>query len=305
MRIIFYIHLFLSSALIADFESIIKDQEFKNDFNLGADEYFVELEKGFTYYKTNINDECSEYIMLVHGFSVPSYILDPVYVLLSERSYCVIALDLYGRGFSENVNEPYTDRLFAEQTLQLLDNLNIDRAVFLGLSNGGRVISKIADLEPNSVEALIYVASNGFLEVEELKDKTVSQEEINDLIEQYPSLIESQLSDFKRPELYPDWPEKYAKLTEYKGFARALLSTRNNHTLLDEVHKKINDTDIPIYTIWGESDEVVPYETFKDKIKIIFPRRNEFFINDTGHLPHMENPEQFNDYLLSILEKEK
>ena len=223
MRIIFYIHLFLSSALIADFESIIKDQEFKNDFNLGADEYFVELEKGFTYYKTNINDECSEYIMLVHGFSVPSYILDPVYVLLSERSYCVIALDLYGRGFSENVNEPYTDRLFAEQTLQLLDNLNIDRAVFLGLSNGGRVISKIADLKPNSVEALIYVASNGFLEVEELKDKTVSQEEINDLIEQYPSLIESQLSDFKRPELYPDWPEKYAKLTEYKGFARALL----------------------------------------------------------------------------------
>ena len=63
MRIIFLIHLFLSSALIADFESIIKDQGFKNDFNLGVDEYFVELEKGFTYYKTNINDECSEYIL--------------------------------------------------------------------------------------------------------------------------------------------------------------------------------------------------------------------------------------------------
>ena len=62
------------------------------------------------------------------------------------------------------------------------------------------------------------------------------------------------------------------------------------------------DTDIPIYTIWGESDEVVPYETFKDKIKIIFPRRNEFFIKDTGHLPHMENPEQFNKVLLEILE---
>ena len=112
---------------------------------------------------------------MVHGFSVPSYILDPVYYLLSEKSYCVVALDLYGRGFSENINKPYTDRLFAEQTLQLLDYLNIQTATFLGLSNGGRVISKIADIKPQAVNALIYIASSGFLEAEDRDDKSVSQ----------------------------------------------------------------------------------------------------------------------------------
>ena len=167
--------LFIAASASAEFETIIKDQVFKDSFNLEPDEKFVELEEGFTYYKTNISPECSEYYMLVHGFSVPSYILDPVYILLSEKSYCVIALDLYGRGFSENIDKPYTDRLFAEQTLQLLDHLDIEKATFLGLSNGGRVISMIANIKPESVNALIYVASSGFLENEEVVDKSVSQ----------------------------------------------------------------------------------------------------------------------------------
>ena len=303
MRLLLTIFLFLSITASANFETVIKDQKFRDNFNLGPEENFVDLVEGFTYFKTNINQECPEYYILVHGFSVPSYILDPVYYLLSEKSYCVVALDLYGRGFSENINKPYTDRLFAEQTLQLLDYLNIKTATFLGFSNGGRVISKIADIKPQAVNALIYIASSGFLESEERDDKRVSQKEIDDLIGQYPSLIESQLSDFKYPEKYPDWIIKYAELTKYKGFAKALLSTRNNHTSLDDIHKKINQSDIPIFTIWGESDEVVPYDTFKEKIEVIFSRRNEFFIDETGHLPHMEKPEQFNDYLMNILEK--
>ena len=38
------------------------------------------------------------------------------------------------------------------------------------------------------------------------------------------------------------------------------------------------------------------------KNKSYFSRRNEFFIDETGHLPHMENPEQFNKILLNIIE---
>ena len=33
----------------------------------------------------------------------------------------------------------------------------------------------------------------------------------------------------------------------------------------------------------------------------ILPKRKEFFILDSGHLPHMENPNEFNKILLSIL----
>ena len=47
--------------------------------------------------------------------------------------------------------------------LQLLNHLNIDKADFVGLSNGGRVISKIADTKPEIIGRLIYVASSSFM----------------------------------------------------------------------------------------------------------------------------------------------
>ena len=68
-----------------------------------------------------------------------------------------------------------------------------------------------------------------------------------------------------------------------------------------EIHKKIQESDIPVYTIWGDSDKVVVYHEFEKRIDSLMPKRKEFFILDSGHLPHMENPEQFNRILLSII----
>ena len=70
---------------------------------------------------------------------------------------------------------------------------------------------------------------------------------------------------------------------------------------MDDIHKKIQESDIPVYTIWGDSDKVVVYDEFKKRIDSLMPKRKEFFILESGHLPHMENPEQFNRILLSII----
>ena len=48
----------------------------------------------------------------------------------------------------ENLDQPYTDKLFADQVIDLMNKLNIDSAKLIGLSNGGRVISKVAELKP-------------------------------------------------------------------------------------------------------------------------------------------------------------
>ena len=95
--------------------------------------------------------------MFIHGFSVPSYIWEKTYNSAKEKGFKVIKLDLYGRGFSDNPDLDYTDELFANQVIELLQELQITNATFLGLSNGGRVISKLADIKPNMVEKLVYV----------------------------------------------------------------------------------------------------------------------------------------------------
>jgi len=284
------------------FEYIIKDKLFVEEFKHSSNSNIVQLSKGFTYYKLENQKNDLIPIVLVHGFSVPSYIWDPTFELLSSKGYFVIALDLYGRGFSENIDESYTDELFANQVIELLEKLNLDSAKFLGLSNGGRVISKIADINPSIVEELVYVASSGFKYIDELKDKSISDVEASNFIKNnYPTISEGQLLDFKYPEKHTGWDVKYEQLLKYKGFAKALISTRKNHYTMDNIHTKIQNSDIPVYTIWGDSDQVVVFKDFEKRIDSILPKRKEFFILDSGHLPHMENQDDFNDIILSIL----
>ena len=285
-----------------EYEYIEKDESFVKNFNLQLNAEFIQLSKGFTYYKWVNKDSNTTPIVLVHGFSVPSYIWDPTFDLLSENGYSVISLDLYGRGFSQNLNDDYTDELFANQVIDLIENLDIKSVKLVGLSNGGRVISKVADLKPELVDKLIYVASSGFRVVNEAINKKVSKKEVNDFIEKnYPTISKGQLADFKYPENHIGWDEKYEDLLKYKGFARALISTRKNHYTMDRIHVKIQNSDIPVYTIWGDSDNVVVYKKFEKRIELILPKRKEFFILESGHLPHMENPIQFNEILLSII----
>jgi pimeloyl-ACP methyl ester carboxylesterase len=217
-----------------------------------------------------------------------------------------VTLDLYGRGFSDNPDVAYTDQLFATQVLELLDHLKIEKATLLGLSNGGRVVSQVAGLAPERVEQLIYVASSGFRDVSRAADVQVSQEEINELIARYPELPAGQLSDFKDPTNFQDWDDKYAELLVHKGFARALISTRKNHDSqeLDRIHAELQASGIPVATIWGDSDTVVVYVGFAEKIERLLPKRVEHFVPESGHLPHMENQPYMEGLLTDILSLE-
>ena len=53
----------------------------------------------------------------------------------------------------------------------------------------------------------------------------MTTEEIDPLIASYPELPAGQLSDFKYPDRFPDWDDRYAGLF-HKGFARADFDAR-------------------------------------------------------------------------------
>ena len=304
----------ISSALLAfftalsvsahEYESIVKNEEFRAGLRLAEGTGFVELSEGYTFYRAANISTCEDPILLVHGFSVPSYIWEPTFAFLEKKQRCVVMLDLYGRGFSDNPDVDYTDRLFATQVLELMDHFGLERVTLIGLSNGGRVISQLAGHAPQRVNALIYVASSGFRDVVRSPDTTVAQAEIDALIATYPQLPEGQLADFKYPDRFPDWANKYEDLLIHKGFARALISTRKHHdsTELDRIHAELQASTIPVATIWGDSDTVVVYADFADKINRLLPRRDEYVVPEAGHLPHMENPEYFHRVLSIIVQ---
>ena len=284
-----------------NYETVVKDESFRKDVLKSNPGDYVKLTNGYTYFEdVNINSQIGN-VVLVHGFSVPSYIMRTTFNSIKERGYRVIMMDLYGRGFSDNPNLPQTDKLRATQVIELMKSRGIKSASLVGLSNGGRIISKIADLEPDLVNNLFYIASSGFYEYEEIDDKNVYQKEIDDMILKYPEMAEGQVNDFFEGDKYPNWITQYEELQTHEGFARALISTTKNLVTLDDVHSKINSLDIPVYTFWGEFDNVVVYDKFKDRINKLLPTRKEFFISNSGHLPHMENQDEFEKIFFKYL----
>ena len=287
------------------YEYIIKDASFRKKIKTGN---FIKLSNGYTYYEIE-NIDHKDLLVFVHGFSVPSYIWDLTYIEAKDRGYGVINLDLYGRGYSDNPDIIYNDRLFGDQVIELLDSLKINKKITLvGLSNGGRVISNIASRHSNKIERLIYVSPSGFHDKKKAPDKSkVTDKEIDAFInEKFPTLAKGQLSDFKYPENFAgSWDLKYEELLKYKGFARAIISTAKNNYLLDEVNSKIGKTKLPVFAIWGDSDAVLPFEEIENKILKIMPKLKLYIIKDSGHLPHMEQTNNFNDIFFGkILNKQ-
>ena len=285
------------------YESVEKNQDFRDAVLIENNGDYVLLSKGYTYYEEANRESTIGNIILVHGFSVPSYIWEVTFNTLKEKGYRVVMMDLFGRGNSDNPDLPQTDALRAQQVLDLMDALGIEKAVLAGLSNGGRIISKMAALDASKIEALFYVSSSSFVDYETQIDTVVSQEEISSFIETYPTRSVGQLEDFYAPKQFPEWPQKYEKLLSHKGFAKALLSTQKNLTTMDEIHQTIDSLELPVYVFWGVHDKVVVYADFDKKLKQLLPNMKEYFIEEAGHLPHMENKKVFEDYFLSSLQE--
>jgi len=278
---------------INQYEYVVKDEVFRNNVVKNNPGEYVQLSKGYTYFEEANSNSAIGNVVLVHGFSVPSYIMRTTFNSIKERGFRVIMMDLYGRGNSDNPDLPQTDELRATQVIELMKSRGIEKASIVGLSNGGRIISKIADIEPELIKDLFYIASSGFYAYEEVNDKEVYQEEIDNMILKYPEMAKAQVNDFFEGDKYPNWITQYEELQTHVGFARALISTTKNLVTLDDIHKKIDSLNIPVYTFWGEFDNVVVYDEFKDRLNKVFPNRKEFFITKSGHLPHMENQEEF------------
>ena len=289
-----FIALFLSNCSNSNskYEYLEKDDSFRKKIKSGD---FVKLSHGFTYFeKNNLNND--EIAVFIHGFSVPSYIWDETYYESVERGLGVIRLDLYGRGNSSNPDTIYNDQLYANQVIELLDYLNIDKKVSLvGLSNGGRVVSTIAYLYPERVKRLVYVAPGGFHDKKTAPDsRPVLQSDVDTFIEKnYSTIAKGQMSDFKYPERFKGWDERYERLLKFKGFANALISTSRNNYLLDDLNKLIGKTNIPQIFIWGDSDNVLPLDEVRLKLTLLMPKMKLYVIEDSGHLPHKEQKQSF------------
>ncbi|MEQ8426040.1 MAG: alpha/beta hydrolase [Cyclobacteriaceae bacterium] len=281
-----------------DPETIVKNEDFRKTIDSGD---FVKLSAGYTYYEFE-NTDADTLLVMVHGFSVPSYIWDSTYYAAAKRGYGVLRYDVYGRGYSDNPDAVYDAALFSGQLLELLDALEINKKInLLGLSYGGKIITAFAFQYPERIQNLIYVDPAGFedREYEANLPIIISEEDIKEFKEWdgYATMAQGQLGDFHDPSRFAGWDTRYEVLMKHKGFVRALISTRKNDQSMENEHRKIGESGMPVYCFWGEHDTVLRLDGAEEVLTDRIPQLKLFVIPDAAHIPNMEQTQLFNSIL--------
>ncbi|WP_347373431.1 alpha/beta hydrolase [Aequorivita sp. Q41] len=108
-------------------------------------------------------------IVLLHGFLESTTMWKSLIPQLSKNN-TVITIDLPGHGKSEVISEIHTMELMAEVVAQILQQLQISKASFIGHSMGGYVALAYTELFSEKVVQLILLNSTSIADSEERKE---------------------------------------------------------------------------------------------------------------------------------------
>jgi pimeloyl-ACP methyl ester carboxylesterase len=97
-------------------------------------------------------------ILLLHGYADSWFSYSRILPLLPAGVRAVVP-DQRGHGKSDRPADGYAPDDFAEDAIQLLDALGIERAVVVGHSMGSFIAQKIAAKAPERVERLVLIGS--------------------------------------------------------------------------------------------------------------------------------------------------
>ena len=267
---------------------------------------FVQLPDGVTHYELGgpVN---APVVVLVHGFSVPSYIWDPTFIGLIQAGLRVLRFDLFGRGFSDRPRTDYGIDLYVRQLRDLLDALEIPGPVdLIGLSMGGPISATFCAQHPERARKLILVdpAGGQAIALSPLLKQVVLPGAGELLMGLFgnSTLLNSMGSDFYDPEQIGDFMERYKVQMRYRGFKRALVRSMRAGMLGDftGAYRRAGVLDIPKLLIWGQHDTTVPLEQ-SQYILDAMPGTEFHIIEDAGHIPHYERPEVVNPLLIEFL----
>lgn len=267
---------------------------------------FVQLSDGFTHYELS-NPQAEATVVLVHGFSVPYFIYDPTFKFLTDTGFRVLRYDLFGRGFSDRPETDYNIDLFVRQLGDLLDALRFTRPVSLvGLSTGGPITASYTARFPERVNRLVLIDPVGakpfaLSRILRVASKPGLGEAIMGVIGSVSIAKKIAVSSLN-PERIVEFGPRYIIQLEYKGFKRAILSTIRNNMLESflDVYRRIGALNKPVLLFWGRHDHTVPFK-HSELLRAAMPQVQFHAIENTGHIPHHEKPDEVNPVLFQFL----
>ncbi|MDO8362763.1 MAG: alpha/beta fold hydrolase, partial [Actinomycetota bacterium] len=245
-----------------------------------------------------------EAVVLIHGLAGSSHTWRAVLPELAE-SFDVIAPDLLGHGESAKPMGDYSLGAFASGLRDFLAVLDVPSATIVGHSFGGGVAMQLAYQHPELCDRLVLVGSGGLGREVSWLLRSVTLPGAEHLM---PLMFPRVVADLgtsaghllsglglKAPRLAEMW-RSYASLAgaqNRKAFVRTI------RTVIEPGGQTVSALDrlylaahVPTLVVWGDRDDIIPVQHAHIAHEAI-PGSRLVILDDVGHFPHLEAPEQF------------
>jgi 3-oxoadipate enol-lactonase len=244
-------------------------------------------------------------IVLIHAFPLSGKMWKSQAEFLVKNGFRVILPDLPGFGTNKELSKRFSIEEMASQISQMLELLNIEKAIFGGLSMGGYVLFNLCRLAPEKISALIFSDTT---HTTDTVDKRNSRFELIAKIEQQGSdaLIENMLpnlvSDITKKNnllLVDELEDIFSKVNPVSA-ANALQSMaerKDNSDFIDKI-------SVPTLLIFGEFDKVTNLEN-AHKMNQMISDSELVIVENAGHYSNLEQPVLFNKALLNFCNRIK
>jgi pimeloyl-ACP methyl ester carboxylesterase len=103
-------------------------------------------------------------VLCVHGWACSAYSFDTFLPVAARDGARALAIDLPGHGLSDLPTDPdqYTIDALVRAVVEVMDRLDVARAILVAHSMGGPIIAQLAVEHPERVRALALIAPAGF-----------------------------------------------------------------------------------------------------------------------------------------------
>jgi len=244
---------------------------------------------------------CKPAIVLIHAFPFSSRMWQSQIHALNGN-YRVIAFDLRGQGGSDVGDGQFTLDFLVDDLISLLNHLDIDRAILCGLSMGGYVSLRAVERYTDRVLGLILCDTKSEADSNEGKlGRTAAIRAIKR--DGVKSFAKTFLTNAFSPTSLRDQELVNAALkiicrNKPLGLCGMLLALAGR-TDTSSFQPKIR---VPTLILVGQEDKITP-PNLSRRLHVAIHGSDLRTIPRTGHLSSMENPKQFNRYLLKFLEQ--
>jgi 3-oxoadipate enol-lactonase len=250
------------------------------------------------YYEENGEGEP---LLFIHGLGSSTRDWELQVPVFSDR-YCVITVDLRGHGQTDKPKGPYSIKQFADDTIQLLDELNALPVHVVGLSLGGMVAFQIAVDRPDIMKSLTIVNSCPEMIIHTFYEG----------VEFWRRIVMIQLLGMRRLATFLCgrlFPEPHQEEIRYEAVNR--LAANDKRAYINTLHAisgwsvmdRLNRITCPTIIMSGDMD-FLPMPTKETCVSRIV--NSEFTIIDSSrHVTPVDQPEKFNSMLNTFLSKQK